>query len=145
MFLIYINFLLKIFLRIFWIIIFISSFFFLPFTWAIFTILFVSVISPIISMIFYYFIKQSVLDNKNIRDFISGGIESIVFLLSYYFINTKFNSPKYFLLFLILEYSINQLNRIYRKPQKSADVEELKELIGFYIILISSIIISIIF
>lgn len=91
-------------------------------------------------MIFYASIRKFAAIHPKFRDFISGGIESIVFFLSYYFINTRFNAPKNLLLFVILGYSINQLNRVYRNPQGSADMGELKELVGFYIILITSII-----
>ena len=131
-------------LRIFWGIVFIVPFFFLPFWWAIFAILFVAAITPTISMIFYTPIRKFAAARPNIRDLISGGTESIVFFISYYFINIKFNAPKYFLLFTILGYSINQLNRVYRNPLGPADIPELKELVGFYIILIPSIILLLI-
>ena len=129
-------------LRIFWGTIFIISFFFLPFWWAIFAILFGMIITPTICMIFYapIRIRKFITNRLNIRDFIYGGIESIIFFASYYFINIKFSIPRYFLLFVILEYSINQLNRVYRNPQGPADILELKELVGFYIILIPAII-----
>jgi len=127
-------------LRIFWGIAIIVPFFFLPFWWAIFAILFVAAINPTISMVFYAPIRKFLANRPNIRDCIIGGIESIVLFVSYYLINIKFIVPKHFLLFVILEYSINQLNRVYRNPQGPADILELKELVGFYIILIPAII-----
>jgi hypothetical protein len=120
--------------------VFIVPFFFLPFWWAVFAILFVAAITPTISMIFYAPIRKFAAARPSIRDFISGGTESIVFFVSYYLINIRFNAPKYFLLFVTLDYSINQLNRVYRNPQGPADKLELKELVGFYIVLIPSII-----
>jgi hypothetical protein len=123
-------------MRILFGIVIVIPFFFLPFWWAVFAIIFVAGITPLISMLFYSPFRKFLFFHSNIKDFISGGIESLVFFLLYYLISRRFIIPKHFLLFTIIGYSINQLNRVYRDPLGHANIDELKELIGFYMILI---------
>src|SRR3989338_2694806 len=109
-------------LRISWGIIFIAVFFFLPFWWAIFSILLVGIIIPATSMIFYAPIRKFSAARPNTRDYINGGTEAIALFILYYFINIKFSLPRNFLFIVILEYSINQLNRVYRNLRGPTDI-----------------------
>lgn len=127
------------FLRVFWVVGLAIPFFFLPFWWALFALLFVAVLSPLMSMLLYAPLRRFVASRPNIRSFITGGIESIVFLVFYCLITKKLNIPHYFLLSVILMYSINQVNRAYRY-RDNLETDELQELIGFFVITIPGVI-----
>ncbi len=130
-------------LRLLWVLAIIIPFFILPFRWAIFAIIFVSILSPMMALIFYMPLRNYLI-NKSGKDYVSGAIESIVFIITYYFINSSFNAPKLFMIIIIIEYTINQLNRTYRQPSKIVNTDEIKELLGFYIMLSVFLIFSII-
>jgi hypothetical protein len=119
-------------LAVLWIISLVIPFFFLNFVWALIALLFVSVISPSILLLLSIGLELTI-GKLAKNNYLEGLLEGFFFI----FISQVIDTPNNFLLVIIILYTVNQINRIFKRTPK----EELDILIGF----IGAISISVLF
>ena len=115
--------------RIMWVGTFLASFFFLPFLWALFAILINFAITPLSAALPYY---RPVDRDKPFINIAAGMMEFISVLIIYYLVSLWFQVPNLFLSIVVIEYFINQLNRVFKSPLHQPVRTEARELLGYF-------------
>ena len=113
-----------------WGIVIISSFIFLPFLWALFSLFYIAAISPIIAM-FIYAPFKGLLDKHSdiLKSRFSGFSEAVALIIVYYLVSFRFDIPFNFIPMTAAIFTVTQVGRYYR----SGDFREANQLIWFLI------------
>lgn len=112
----------------------ISSFFILPFWWALSTIVFVAFISPLLAMPIFAPFKKPFFHKTKLKSQIAGASEALVFIIVYLFIQKLTTLPDWLFVVAIAEYIINQ---VVRAQKYMPDIGEWHELIGFVAVIVA--------
>ncbi len=120
--------------RLVWGLSIIGIFFFLPLWWAIFAIIGISLLLPVLGAILYAPFRKKLSNYPIKRDILSGALEALAFVISLIVLSQFIAIHKNFSLSLVILYSTNQFSRMYRNPHEKADVGELRELCGFIVV-----------
>jgi hypothetical protein len=121
--------------RAIWIISFIVPFFYLSIQWAIASIVSVALVYPFLREVVYRPLSF-LADTDTKTDILLGVSEAIIVILSIYIGSYYIQIPDNFLFIVGIVYLSNQLGRIYRSPDKSADYREFVELLGWSVIIV---------
>lgn len=123
-------------LKIFWLLTGVASFVFMPFWWAVFSLVYLAVLNPIFGTLIFAPFKKLFKAGSEYPAFIGGVLEAVLVVLIFVFTRAHFDAPKHLLLFLLLEYAINQINRMYRTRDNWPNEWERAEMIGFLVALL---------
>lgn|GEM_PF-5526427 len=114
-------------------------FLFMPLLWAVLLIFMNTAVVPVLSALLYAPFKKPLFIRPDFIPFVSGCIESAVAILLFVFLSQHYLVPKTFFLFLVLQYTLNQLARVFRELEKFPNYREAKELMGYYGLLVPAL------